>query len=143
MAPFRARALAPYASLLCLLLAGLPSAAAAGAGEPEFHNHLERFNAAAFDLGRHHHDPEVRLSYNISELSHGGQWVEVAFEGVADPSTDDVVALFVPADAYRDGAAPVKYANASEAPGYLEIGAGRLRYYYWLAQAPRSSGFSK
>lgn len=44
--------------------------------------------------------------------------------GVPSPQPTDLLAVYAPPDAYAAGLAPVKFANATDAPGYLEHGAG-------------------
>lgn len=53
--------------------------------------------------------------------------MEVSFSGVPDPQSSDLLAVYSPPDAYAAGAAPVKFANASEAEGYMETGSGVLK----------------
>jgi hypothetical protein len=114
------------------------------------HNVLETFAAPTglrWPQAAFLKDSGIEVTYNTSELHHSGDWVrscpfvesclrpdqtgclccpqvKVAWKGVLEPQASDMLAVFCPPDAYKIGGAAVKYANASDSPGYLESGAG-------------------
>jgi hypothetical protein len=54
-------------------------------------------------------DPEIKLEVNSSVLRQSGEWFEVTWRGVPEPSYMDWVALWVPADANITETAPAKW----------------------------------
>ncbi|KAL4435011.1 hypothetical protein ABPG77_003836 [Micractinium sp. CCAP 211/92] len=119
------RVVKPSAAVLVLAaaLAGVCSPAAA-----EKHNVLEHFPAASSvrvalaSAG----SQGIHIHYNTSKLHGSGQWIEVSWSGVPSPDPSDLLAVYSPPNAYADGRAPIKFANASDAPGHLASGGGSL-----------------
>lgn len=106
--------------LLCWALLALASSK-----ETEYHNYLEKFRSHEMEMAL---ESGVKLWYNSTEVNRSGDWVEVSFSGVQRPHRMDIVALFVPADAYKRGSAPVKYEFAEQAQDYAQKGSGVLRF---------------
>lgn len=73
-------------------------------------------------------DPAVFVTPDRFDLADGrGEWFDVAWGGVPDPSYEDWVALVVPADADLSRTAPAKWKFAAMSPTHLTDGAGNLR----------------
>ena len=68
-----------------------------------------------------------KLWTNITHYSKSGTWVEVWWSNVLTPRLDDLVALYVPADADPRKTAPVKFQYAFRSPTHRTLGAGHLR----------------
>lgn len=115
-------------SLLLLAWAAIATARAGAQAQQQhrapnsgLHNPLHRFNVAS---ARWHDGPPkapstttafstassaLRLDVQPRTLEGaGGQWFTVTWSGVQDPAEDDLLALYVPADADITQAAPVK-----------------------------------
>ncbi|KAL4852697.1 putative dolichyl pyrophosphate Man9GlcNAc2 alpha-1 [Chlorella vulgaris] len=110
----------------CVILA-LAAVSTLSAAVAMPHNVLETFAAPTglrWSQAAFLKDSGIEVTYNTSELHHSGDWVKVAWKGVLEPQASDMLAVFCPPDAYEIGGAAVKYANASDSPGYLESGAG-------------------
>ena len=117
--------------LPCLVVLALASAAAAeegaqqGARKPaELHNPLELFRVENVELAA---QPGARVWSASPELAASGQWLEVFWSGVHGPKPDDLVALYVPADADPTKVAPVKFQRCARSATHSSVGAGRLR----------------
>lgn len=92
----------------------------------ELHNPMEFYRAAnvRFDMGW---PTRANLTVNTTMLQHSGQWVEVCWENVGFPATDDYVALIVPAHAALTETAPAKYQWAALSDTHLQEGRGCLK----------------
>ena len=55
----------------------------------------------------------VALTVNTTLLQKSGSWVEVSWSGVKNPTTSDVLAMFVPEYALINITSPVKYKNST------------------------------
>ena len=126
--------------LLLLLLPALGAPRRAAPAASLYHNYLEKFAAGRLAVQGGSASEGITLAVNATELWHSGQWVEVAVAGVPQPQPTDMLALYAPADAFVHGAAPVKYENLTAAPGYLDRGAGRLRWAVPAASALPAGG---
>jgi hypothetical protein len=109
--------------MLRLLLAIL-SCRLAGALQQDTNNPVEhiRLRNAVVELGHH-----VEISANVTEVEGKQAWVDVSFSGVRDPSFDDWIGVFAPADADVMDSTPVKYKLASDSPEYFKNGDGSIR----------------
>jgi hypothetical protein len=91
----------------------------------EVHNPLELFLVGN---ARVEEGAAVRVWTNATELTRSGTWVDVFWSNVSGPRLDDLVALYVPADADPRKTAPVKFTYAFRSPTHRRIGAGHLRW---------------
>lgn len=119
------RLVIPSAALLVLTAA---LAVLCGPAAAEKHNVLEHFPApssirVALASAASH---GIHITYNTSKLHGSGQWITVSWSGVPSPDPSDLLAVYSPPDAYAAGSAPVKFANASDAPSHLASGGGSL-----------------
>eukprot|EP00884_Botryococcus_braunii_P013968 jgi/Botrbrau1/22572/Bobra.176_1s0005.1 len=71
---------------------------------------------------------ELKFEVSSNELSRSGEWLEVFWSGLHNPQRDDLVALYIPADADPKLTAPAKYKWLSKADTHLSSGNGTLRF---------------
>jgi hypothetical protein len=72
----------------------------------------------------HLKDSGVTLTVNSTQLTRSGQWFEVTWDGVPEPSFNDWIGLYVPASADVTSISPAKYKMASSVASHLSEGRG-------------------
>lgn len=130
----RVRPLLPVTMLACVAALLLVSAKHVN-GYPvekkfpqETHNPLQQWAAEAASEA---HSPAngISLQINTTVLKSSGDWVEVKWSGVPYPSYDDLIAVYVPANASITATAPAKFKFVARAdPGHMQEGAGSTRF---------------
>lgn len=88
------------------------------------HNPLECIGAVT--VSGAHHEPGIDMRLNSTELTAPGQWFEVSWEGVEQPSYADWIGLWVPAHANVTATAPAKFKIAASSPTHIMHGRGSL-----------------
>lgn len=112
------------ASLLALWVA-LPTALAGPSFVHDVHNPLQLFKVEA---ARSVPDNGVSIAVNSTELHVSGEWFEVSWSGVPNPSYDDMIVLYVPADANPSHTAPAKFKMAARTTTHMATGGGAARF---------------
>lgn len=103
------------------------------------HNPLEAFQKSQW-LNHVDYSPyNISLDVSRSRLPAEGGWVEVTWSNVPYPGSDDLLALFVPAEANPRETSFAKYQWAIASPDHLPHGKGTLR---WSKHLTRSSGMT-
>ena len=116
--------------LLILQFAGLAWSSARAEPLPEHHNPLEAFQNAVWENKSENVVSAYNISFTVNQthLPSEGGWVEVTWSNVPYPGSDDLVALFVPADANPRETSFAKYQWAIASQDHLVHGSGSLRW---------------
>lgn len=64
------------------------------------------------------------------------QWVTLKFSGVKNPSSNDWIGVFSPAEVQLNETSPIKYQYASHAPNYMSTGNGTLKFLLINSHTP-------
>ena len=94
---------------------------------PELHNPLEAFQLNQWGADLSSSPYNITLTVSPTRLPAEGGWVDVSWENVPYPGSDDLVALYVPADAAPRETLFAKYQWAIASPEHLSHGKGTLR----------------
>ena len=93
----------------------------------ELHNPLETFQTGGWSSEMDASAYNISLEVSKTHLSAKGGWLDVTWSNVPYPGSDDLVALYVPADAQPQETGFAKYQWAIASPDHLLHGKGSLR----------------
>jgi hypothetical protein len=107
-------------SIKALLLFALALVASSQPYEHPFTEFAKRVPAMAEMV-----DPTISINVNITSFNVNGEYVNVSWSGIPNPSGNDVIALYSPASADVKKKIPVQIMNASyTTPSYVRSGSG-------------------
>ncbi len=109
------------------VLAGLLTVGVGAQPEPEQHNPLEAFQNSQWSSDLSYSAYNISLKVSSTSLPAEGGWVDVTWDNVPYPGSDDLIALYIPADADPRKTTFAKYQWAIASPEHLPHGKGRLR----------------
>ena len=112
---------------LTLLLLALGLFSASAEIPPEQHNPLEYFQNSVRRTNVQVNPHNISFTVNQTQLPAEGGWVEVTWSNVPYPGSDDLIALYVPADANPRETSFAKYQWAIASQDHLAHGTGSLR----------------
>ncbi|KAK9852839.1 hypothetical protein WJX84_003627 [Apatococcus fuscideae] len=116
------------ASVFSILLAGLGAVSSRAEPLPEQHNPLEAFKNSVWEKNAGFSAYNISISVSRTQLPAEGGWVDVSWSNVPYPGSDDLIALYVPADANPRETSFAKYQWAIASQKHLAHGSGSLRF---------------